>query len=113
MSTSISVVGTGYLGVTHAACMAELGHEVIAYDVDASKIDALAEGVLPFFEPELEGLVRRHTATGRLRFTTSVAEAGREGGRALHLRGYAAAAGRAAGPTPATSSRPSWRCSGT
>jgi len=74
MSTSISVVGTGYLGVTHAACMAELGHEVIAYDVDASKIDALAEGVLPFFEPELEGLVRRHTATGRLRFTTSVAE---------------------------------------
>lgn len=74
MATSISVVGTGYLGVTHAACMAELGHEVIAYDVDASKIDALAEGVVPFFEPELEGLVRRHSATGRLRFTTSCAE---------------------------------------
>src|SRR5919112_1687908 len=74
MPASISVIGTGYLGATHAACMAELGHDVIAYDVDAAKIAALAEGVLPFFEPELEGLLREHTASGRLRFTTSVAE---------------------------------------
>jgi UDPglucose 6-dehydrogenase len=74
MPASISVIGTGYLGVTHAACMAELGHDVIAYDVDATKIAALAEGVLPFFEPDLEGLLREHTASGRLRFTTSVAE---------------------------------------
>ncbi len=74
MPASISVIGTGYLGATHAACMAELGHDVIAYDVDATKIAALAEGVLPFFEPELEGLLREHTASGRLRFTTSVAE---------------------------------------
>src|SRR5215213_1037896 len=74
MPASISVIGTGYLGATHAACMAELGHDVIAYDVDATKIAALAEGVLPFFEPGLEELLRRHTASGRLRFTTSVAE---------------------------------------
>ena len=68
MPYRLTVLGTGYLGATHAACMAELGHEVIAYDVDASKIDALAEGVVPFFEPELEGLVRRHSAT---RFSAS------------------------------------------
>jgi len=74
MPASISVIGTGYLGATHAACMAELGHDVIAYDVDATKIAALADGVLPFFEPGLEELLRRHTASGRLRFTTSVAE---------------------------------------
>ena len=74
MPASISVIGTGYLGATHAACMAELGHDVIAYDVDAAKIAALAEGVLPFFEPGLERLLRAHTATGRLRFTTSIEE---------------------------------------
>jgi UDPglucose 6-dehydrogenase len=74
MPATISVIGTGYLGATHAACMAELGHDVIAYDVDGAKIAALAEGVLPFFEPGLERLLREHTASGRLRFTTSVEE---------------------------------------
>jgi UDPglucose 6-dehydrogenase len=74
MPGSISVIGTGYLGATHAACMAELGHDVIAYDVDATKIAALADGVLPFFEPGLEELLREHTATGRLRFTSSIEE---------------------------------------
>src|SRR3954469_10357762 len=72
MSASISVIGTGYLGAAHAACMAELGHDVIAYDIDATKIAALAAGTLPFFEPGLEELLRRHTRSGRLRFTTSV-----------------------------------------
>src|SRR5919107_3783260 len=74
MPASVSVIGSGYLGATHAACMAELGHDVIAYDVDATKIAALSDGVLPFFEPGLEDLLREHTASGRLRFTTSVAE---------------------------------------
>src|SRR4051794_32572376 len=74
MAASISVIGTGYLGATHAACMAELGHDVIAYDVDEAKIAALAEGVLPFFEPGLEDLLRRHTASGRLRFTSCIGD---------------------------------------
>src|SRR5919107_892907 len=74
MPGSISVIGTGYLGATHAACMAELGHDVIAYDVDATKIAALADGILPFFEPGLDDLLREHTASGRLRFTTSIEE---------------------------------------
>lgn len=72
---AISVVGCGYLGVTHAAGMAQLGHHVVAVDIDAAKISALANGRVPFFEPGLEDLVRRHLASGRLRFTTSYAEA--------------------------------------
>ena len=49
----ISVVGTGYLGATHAACMAELGFEVVGLDIDPAKIDALSRGELPFHEPGL------------------------------------------------------------
>ena len=67
----ISVVGCGYLGVTHAAGLAEMGHEVIAVDTDAAKVDALALGRVPFFEPGLDEMVDRHLASGRLRFTTS------------------------------------------
>ncbi|MDR7274877.1 UDP-glucose dehydrogenase family protein [Catenuloplanes atrovinosus] len=67
----VSVVGCGYLGVTHAAGIAEMGHRVIAVDIDEAKIAALADGRVPFFEPGLEELVRRHLATGRLAFTTS------------------------------------------
>ena len=71
----ISVIGTGYLGATHAACMAELGYEVIGLDVDASKLTALAAGILPFHEPGLPELLRKHVASGRLRFTDSYAGA--------------------------------------
>ncbi|MFF0817852.1 UDP-glucose dehydrogenase family protein [Rhodococcus sp. NPDC003318] len=67
----IAVFGTGYLGATHAACMAELGHEVIGVDVDPAKVSRLQEGEAPFFEPGLPELLRRHTASGRLRFTHS------------------------------------------
>src|SRR5688572_22298500 len=74
MST-ISVVGCGYLGVTHAAGMAELGHDVIGVDVDTAKIAALAGGRSPFFEPGLDELISRNIAAGRLRFTTSYQEA--------------------------------------
>mgnify|MGYP001175242796 CR=1 FL=1 len=72
---SISVLGCGYLGLTHAAGMAELGHRVTAVDIDAAKISALANGEVPLFEPGLDDLVTRHLASGRLRFTTSYAEA--------------------------------------
>ncbi len=74
MTLKISVVGTGYLGATHAACMAELGFEVIGLDIDQAKIDSLALGELPFHEPGLPELLRKHVATGRLRFTTDYAE---------------------------------------
>jgi UDPglucose 6-dehydrogenase len=75
----ITVLGTGYLGATHAACMAELGYEVLGLDVDKAKIDQLSEGRIPFFEPGLDELLARHVASGRLRFTTSYEEAGRFG----------------------------------
>ena len=72
----LTVIGTGYLGATHAACMAELGHEVLGVDVDPEKVAALSAGRVPFHEPGLPELIAKHTASGRLRFTTSYAEAG-------------------------------------
>jgi len=72
----ISVIGTGYLGATHAACMAELGFEVLGLDVDQAKIDSLSRGELPFHEPGLPELLLKHIDSGRLRFTTSYAEVG-------------------------------------
>jgi UDPglucose 6-dehydrogenase len=71
----ISVIGTGYLGATHAAGMAELGHEVIGVDSDPARIAALAEGRVPFHEPGLPELLAKHVASGRLQFTTSLKEA--------------------------------------
>jgi UDPglucose 6-dehydrogenase len=75
----ISVIGTGYLGLTHAVCMADLGHEVLAIDVDAEKIAKAARGETPFFEPGLEPLLRKNLDAGRLRFTDSFAEVGEFG----------------------------------
>ncbi|MEU4447429.1 UDP-glucose/GDP-mannose dehydrogenase family protein [Actinosynnema sp. NPDC050801] len=71
----ISVVGSGYLGVTHAAGLAELGCEVVGLDLDEAKVARLARGELPFHEPGLAELVREHVTSGRLRFTTSYDEA--------------------------------------
>src|SRR6476661_10364635 len=71
----ISVIGTGYLGAVHAACMSALGHEVVGYDIDSAKVEALSRGVSPFFEPEFEELLESALATGQLRFTTNAEEA--------------------------------------
>ncbi|MFF2493286.1 UDP-glucose dehydrogenase family protein [Agromyces sp. NPDC058064] len=71
----ISVIGCGYLGAVHASAMAELGHHVIGVDVDPSKIAALAGGRPPFFEPGLAEILASATATGRLRFSTDIADA--------------------------------------
>lgn len=71
----VAVFGTGYLGATHAACMAELGHEVLGVDVDPDKLAKLEAGEVPFYEPGLEDLLRRNLASGRLRFTSSYEEA--------------------------------------
>jgi UDPglucose 6-dehydrogenase len=70
----VTVIGTGYLGLTHAVCMADLGHDVLAIDVDHDKITKAARGEAPFFEPGLEPLLRKNTDAGRLRFTMSFAE---------------------------------------
>ena len=70
----VTVVGTGYLGLTHAVCLADLGHEVLAIDVDETKIAMAARGEVPFFEPGLQPLLRKNLDAGRLRFTLSFAE---------------------------------------
>ncbi|SPE52988.1 UDP-glucose 6-dehydrogenase YwqF [Streptomyces netropsis] len=84
MAPKITVIGTGYLGATHAAAMAELGFEVLGLDVVPEKIEMLGRGKVPMYEPGLEELLRRHVAgiegsTGRLRFTMSWEEAGEFG----------------------------------
>lgn len=71
----ITVIGTGYLGATHAICMAGLGFDVLGVDVDERKIGELIAGRVPFFEPGLPERLAEATATGRLRFTTSFDEA--------------------------------------
>ncbi|MGU3499120.1 UDP-glucose dehydrogenase family protein [Mycobacterium sp. C31M] len=71
----LSVIGTGYLGAVHAACMARIGHEVVAFDTDEKKIAALSTGTSPFFEPGFDELLAEVLATGRLRFTQSVQDA--------------------------------------
>jgi UDPglucose 6-dehydrogenase len=76
MALKLTVIGTGYLGATHAAAMAELGFEVLGLDVVPEKVAMLSAGKVPMYEPGLEELLARHVAgiegsTGRLRFTTS------------------------------------------
>lgn len=66
----LSVIGTGYLGATHAAAMASLGFDVIGVDVDAKKVELLRSGKVPFFEPDLEELLLAEVNSGRLQFTT-------------------------------------------
>lgn len=70
----VSVIGLGYLGAVHAASMAKLGHHVVGVDVDAAKVDALAAGKSPFFEPGFEDLLTEVGATGRLSVTTDMAD---------------------------------------
>lgn len=71
----ISVIGTGYLGAVHAACMAYLGHDVLGVDTDERKVLALAEGQAPFYEPGLAEILVSTVRSGKLRFSTSLADA--------------------------------------
>ena len=71
----LTVLGAGYLGITHAACMASLGFEVLGLDTDPARVAQLSAGRLPIYEPGLAGLLRSGLAAGRLRFTTSYAAA--------------------------------------
>lgn len=70
----LSVIGCGYLGAVHAAAMASIGHDVVGFDIDAAKIERLAAGEAPFFEPGFDGLLQQTLKTGRLRFTSKPAE---------------------------------------
>ncbi|MGV9669750.1 UDP-glucose dehydrogenase family protein [Gordonia sp. NPDC003504] len=93
----LTVIGCGYLGATHAACMAELGHDVLGVDVDAEKVARLRTGEVPFFEPGLSDILRRNLTAGRLEFTTSMQAAADHGsvhfvgvGTPQRARGYGA-----------------------
>ena len=88
-----TVFGTGYLGATHAAGMAELGHEVVGVDIDPGKIAKLASGDIPFYEPGLRKVLRDNIEAGRLRFTTDYDDAAEFGSR---IRDLTAGAGVAA-----------------
>lgn len=72
MTLKLSVIGTGYLGATHAACMASMGFEVIGFDTEQSKIDLLSKGKVPFYEPDLEELLGKQIKSGRLTFTKNI-----------------------------------------
>ncbi len=74
-TVKLSVIGCGYLGAVHAAAMASIGHEVVGIDVDRAKIELLASGTAPFFEPGLDALLADGVATGRLTFSTDMAAA--------------------------------------
>ena len=70
----LMIVGSGYVGLVAAACLSELGHEIVCVDRDATKIEGLRAGILPIFEPGLDALVLRNAAAGRLTFATDLAE---------------------------------------
>jgi UDPglucose 6-dehydrogenase len=76
---NVTVLGSGYVGLVTAACLAEIGNDVVCYDVDRSKIDALSAGRVPFHERDLPELVARNGGSGRLHFATNVAFAIRHG----------------------------------
>jgi UDPglucose 6-dehydrogenase len=71
----LTVIGAGHLGLTHAVCLAELGHDVLVVDTDEHRIAVAAGGAAPFYEPGLEPMLRKNLEAGRLRFTTSYSEA--------------------------------------
>lgn len=71
----LSVIGTGYLGAVHAACMADIGHEVVGVDTDEERVATLNRGVAPLYEPGLDDLLKKTLNSGRLRFTTDIREA--------------------------------------
>jgi UDPglucose 6-dehydrogenase len=70
----ITVIGSGYVGLVSGACLAELGNDVVCLDVDPRKIEILNSGGVPIYEPGLEDIIKSNVASGRLRFTTDVAE---------------------------------------
>ena len=70
----ICIIGTGYVGLVTGACFAELGHRVVCVDINVARVAALREGVVPFYEPDLDGLVHQHLASHSLSVTTALGE---------------------------------------
>jgi len=75
MALKLSVIGTGYLGATHAAAMASLGFHVVGIDIDPTKIATLSRGEIPFYEPGLDTLLQEQVKSGRLTFSSNFADA--------------------------------------
>ena len=75
----ISIIGTGYVGLTSGTCFAEVGHEVTCVDNNPEKVKTLLDGQVPIYEPGLAELVKSNVAAGRLKFTTSTEEGVRDG----------------------------------
>ena len=75
----ITIIGSGYVGLTTGACFAEVGHEVLCVDNDEKKIACLLKGDIPIYEPGLEEIVLKNVASGNLRFTTSTEEGVKSG----------------------------------
>src|SRR3989344_3956804 len=71
---NITIVGSGYVGLTTGACLANLGHHVLCVDIDAAKINLLLQGELPFYEPGLKELIQKNREAGRFSFTTTIQE---------------------------------------
>src|SRR3972149_6557989 len=71
----LSVVGVGYVGLVAGTCFADVGNEVVCVDIDQEKIAGLTKGRLPIYEPGLDEMVKRNVASGRLSFTSDLAEA--------------------------------------
>ena len=76
---NVTVVGTGYVGLVSGTCLAEVGNNVLCVDTDVSKVEKLNKGVIPIYEPGLEGMVHDNVDAGRLGFTTSIEEGVRHG----------------------------------
>jgi UDPglucose 6-dehydrogenase len=73
--SSVSIIGTGYVGLVTGACLSEFGMQVICMDNDKQKIHDLYDGVVPIYEPGLASLVAKNKAAGRLQFTSEIKEA--------------------------------------
>jgi len=70
----VTIFGTGYVGLVTGICLAEVGNEVVCVDIDQEKIDRLNQGIVPIYEPGLDAMVKENMATGRVKFTTDMAE---------------------------------------
>src|SRR3954462_14699677 len=80
----IAMIGTGYVGLVSGACFSDFGHDVVCVDKDEGKIEALARGTMPIFEPGLDKLVDRNVSGGRLTFSTDL-EKGVDGAEAVFI----------------------------
>lgn len=75
---NLAIIGTGYVGLTTGTCFAEVGHHVVCVDNDEAKVQALQQGQMPIYEPDLEEMIVANVSAGRLSFTTDLASAVRE-----------------------------------